>query len=221
MVQPEVEKRYTMAQIKEHAWMQGETASPSDMKSHYDGLKSLNLLDNSEKQAALAQYAGTGEVERSHKGELVVASKEEVEAWAQLEYKEFAGAEGGKMAGFHTNSFGQLVFQALYQFVATNYGVTPVVSTNSFKMKFTIEEEGEKAEACEGFEDLVEESPKAASCDVQVSITSVVDGEDGPESMFVDFQRKAGNGVVFGKFYKNALKEGKLNMFVTEAPAME
>lgn len=125
------------------------------------------------------------------------------------------------MSGFYTTNFGQLVFQALYSFVATNYGVTPVVSGNNFKMKFTISEEGEAAEACEGFEDLVDESPKAETCDVQVSITSVVDGEDGPECMFVDFQRKAGNGVVFGKFYKQALKEGNLNMFIAEAPAME
>lgn len=188
------------------------------MKTHYDGLKALNLLDTAAKQAALAQYAGSGEVERCHAGDIVTASKEDVETWSQLEYKEFAGANGSKMAGFYTESFGQLVFQALYQFVATEYKEIPVVSTNSFKMKFTITEEGEKAEACEGFEDLVDDSPSAESCDVQVSITSVVEGEDGPESMYVDFQRKSGSGVVFGKFYKNALKEGKLNMFISEAP---
>ena len=90
------------------------------------------------------------------------------------------------MSGFYTTNFGQLVFQALYQFVATNYGVTPIVSSNSFKMKFTISEEGEVAEACEGFEDLVDESPpKAESCDVQVSITSVVDGEDGLHDVLI------------------------------------
>lgn len=102
--------------------------------------------------------------------------------------------------------------------MATEYKETPIVSTNSFKMKFTITEEGEKAEACEGFEDLVDDSPRAESCDVVVTIFSVVEGEDFPESMYVDFQRKSGSGVVFGKFYKNALKNGKLNMFISEAP---
>lgn len=74
MLQPDVNMRYTMEQIKEHSWFAGETASSSEMKTHYDGLKAMNLLDTAAKQAALAQYAGSGEVERCHGGEIVKAT---------------------------------------------------------------------------------------------------------------------------------------------------
>lgn len=38
MTAADPEKRYTMAQVKQHAWFTGETASPEDVKEHYYGL---------------------------------------------------------------------------------------------------------------------------------------------------------------------------------------
>lgn len=128
------------------------------------------------------------------------------------------------MTGFYTQTFGAFVFKALWEHLTANYKIKPAVSSKSWKMNFTIEKADELDSSVEGFSDEEDCKPITESADVEVVIKSVIEDEDGdqpPTDMYVDFRRTAGSHVVFGNFFRGAMREGRLEMFRTEAPADE
>lgn len=106
------------------------------------------------------------------------------------------------MGGFYTEKDPVHIFTYLWNIVGTEYDAEPIVSKKTWKMKFDIEGEEEKVEACEDFSD--EEEIPAKECEVEVNVRSVQKDEDDNVTMkYVTFQRKSGDGVVYGKFLKN------------------
>lgn len=146
MLQPDPAKRFTMDQIKNHAWLKGETAetaTPEQVKEHFYKLKESCGMANAEKEAALQKYVGEGmKVNRGHGAPAAQGPDEdELKDWEDLKYKEFDPFESQSMTGFYTQTFGAFVFKALWEYLASAYKIAkPAVSSKSWKMNFTITE---------------------------------------------------------------------------------